>query len=211
MSSNDRESALVVRAAEGDPVALKLLLTKTRARLRAYISVQIPADVARVVDPEDIVQDTHGEVFRRIRTFESRGEDSFFRFTAAVAVNRLRNLIKSHRALKRGGGRAQASPRKKNIDDSSVDLFALLSGHGHTPSRSVARGEAIGAVQVALADLPEHYRQAIKLVHIEGKPVREVALAMGRTERAIHGLCRRALKMMQGQLGTESKFFSSPG
>lgn len=211
MLSDDRKGSLVLQAAEGDPVALKLLLAKTRPRLRAYIAVQVPADLARVVDAEDIVQETHVEVFQRIGRFEPRGPDSFFRFTAVIAVNLLRNAIKKHRAVKRGSGRGRLEQRKRNIEDSTVELFDLLAGYDRTPSRSVARGEAIHAVKDALGNLPEHYQQAIQLVDLEGKPVREVASVMGKTERAIHGLRRRALKLLQSRLGSASRFLSRPG
>ncbi len=210
MHGEERELALVRRAAAGDAVALKLLLTKTRPRLRCYISRQIPSDLGRVADADDIVQETHVVVFHRIDGFQPRGADSFFQFTAAIAMNLLRNAITRHRAAKRGGGRAPIR-RPKSIEDSTIAMLDLLAGPGHTPSRSVARHEAIEAVESALAELPDHYQQAVRLVHIEGCPVREAASRMGRTERAVHGLCRRGLKLMRNQLFSASKFLSLKG
>ena len=90
-------------------------------------------------------------------------------------------------------------------------LLDTLAGPTQTPSRNVARGEAIDAVEDALDQLPDHYRQAVWLVHIAGRPVREAALAMGRTDRAIHGLCRQGLKAMRDYLGSESRFLSRVG
>ena len=40
----------------------------------------------------------------------------------------------------------------------------------------------------ALQTLPEHYRQAVGLVCLEGRPVAEAAALMGKTQRAVHGL-----------------------
>ena len=57
-------------------------------------------------------------------------------------------------------------------------------------------------VEAPLAELPEHYRRAIWLIHIEGCSVRSAAESMGRTDRAIHGLCRRGLGLLQEKLGT---------
>ena len=56
------------------------------------------------------------------------------------------------------------------------------------------------AQQQAMADLPERYRQAVWMVHIEGLAVRDVAAKLERSDRAVHGLCRRGLKLLQEQL-----------
>ena len=55
------------------------------------------------------------------------------------------------------------------------------------------------------------YRKALRLVHIEGRSVAYAAQQMGRTERAIHGLCRRGLKLMQQCMAGASNYFSSTG
>ena len=211
MCGDDREVELVKRAAEGDAVALKLLLTESHRRLCEYISPKIPGDLRRVLDADDIVQDAHVEVFRRIGTFEFRGPDSLFRWVAAIGLSRLRNAIKRHRAAKRGGLHWTANPLSSGQQDSTIALLDLLAEPGKTPSRSVARGEAVDAVHAALANLPEGNRQAVWLVHIEGLKIAQAAAEMGRTERAVHGLCRRGLKLMQQRLESASRFLSSSG
>lgn len=90
-------------------------------------------------------------------------------------------------------------------------LFHNLAGPTKTPSRLVARSEAIVAVNHALANLPKHYHEAIQLVHIEGRSARDAGERMGRTERAIHGLCRRGLKLLEKELQSASRFLSSTG
>lgn len=211
MVGRERESDLVSRAVAGDPVALKTLLTVVHAPLCRYISLRIPLDLGRVIDAEDIVQEAHIEVFRRIHQFEVRGPGSFFRWVAVIALNRLRNALSRHRTAKRGGGRAGLDRARRSIEDSSVVFLDTLAGKGHTPSRSVARGEAVQAVETAMADLPEPYREALRLVHIEGRSVAYAAEQMGRTERSIQGLCRRGLKLMQQCMAGASNYFSSTG
>lgn len=89
-----------------------------------------------------------------------------------------------------------------------VGLLDLLGGPDHTPSRSVARHEAVAAIQSAIDGLPEDYRRAVWLVYIEGHPVAASALAMGRTERAVHNLCYKAKDRLRELLGSQSRFFS---
>ena len=89
-----------------------------------------------------------------------------------------------------------------------IALIDMLAAPGKTPSRVVARDEAVSAVEKALESLNEDQRRAIMLVHIEEKPVAEAAEAMGRTERSIHGLLRRGLEKLREVLGRESKFLT---
>ena len=205
------ELSLARRAANGDMVALKLLLTESRRHLCERMSRRIPADLRPRFDVEDIVQEAHIEVFRNIDSFEPRGPDSFARWVATIALNRLRSAIRRQRALKRGGEHTGGVPTGWSIEDSTIALLDTLAGPDHTPSRSVARLEAIEAVQAALAELPADCQRAVWLVHIEGRSVKAAATKMGRSERAIHGLCRRGLGLLRDRLRNATRFLSSTG
>ena len=205
------ESGFIQRAINGDEIALQVILARSRVQLHAYVSNRIPQHLVRVIDAEDIVQEAHIAVFRSVCTMNSDRPEAFHRWVKTIALNRLRNAIRDYRAAKRGGGRVGLGPRNRAIDDSTVELFDMLTGPGHTPSRSVARNEAIEAVQGAMSDLPEHYRQAMRLVHLEGCSFKEAALKMGKSERAVQGLCRRGMKRLAKRLGRASAFLSSTG
>jgi len=201
----------VQRAMQGDSVALKVLLTESHGRLSAQFATRVPATLRGTVGVEDLIQEAHVEVFRRIQAFVPRGPRSFDRWVLAIALSRLRNAIRRQNAVRRGGGRITTPATTRSIEDSTIVLLDAIAGPGHTPSRSVARAELVQAVQAALAELPEHNRRALWLVHIEGRPVREAAAEMGRTERAIHGLCRRGAALLRAQLKSASRFLASDG
>ncbi len=188
--------ALVERAKSGDSVALKVLLTETYGRLRGLVSQKIPPNFGSLIDPEDVIQDTHIEVFRRIGAFVPGEGDSFFRWAATIATNRVRSLLRHHRAVKRGGVDKGAKPNHWTIEDSSVALLDLAAATSKTPSRSAVRREAVSVVQAAVNGLPDRHRDAIRSVYLEGSSVREAAMRLGCTERAVHGLCRRGLKLL---------------
>jgi RNA polymerase sigma-70 factor (ECF subfamily) len=209
MDRTVRESELVSRAVEGDAVALKLILADSHRHVCACIAPRIPAGLSRILDAEDIVQDAHVEVFLHINRFVPRGPGSFSRWVTAIALNRLRNRIKEQRAAKRGGRRRAGNAVSKSFEDSTIALLDMLAAPGKTPSRCLARDEAVRTVQTALAGLPENYRQAVWFVHIEGRRAAEVATRMGRTERAIHGLCRRGLELLRERIHRSSTFMTS--
>jgi RNA polymerase sigma-70 factor (ECF subfamily) len=200
----------VHRAIRGDETALKVLLASSHARLVSFISRKIPSDLGRVVAAEDVVQEAHVEVFRRIHDTAPASEDAFFRWCAAIALSRLRNAIAKHRAQKRAGGQ-RIIGLNQSMQDSMVALLDMLAGPGKTPSRAVARAEAASAVHAALESLPKHYRDAVWLVHIEGQSAAQAGTRLGKTDQAIRGLCRRGLKLLQHDLQSASRFLSSSG
>ncbi len=202
---------LVVKAVAGQATALKLLLIESRDLLCKDIAGRVPADLRGVLDVDDVVQEAHIEVFRRIAKFVPRGPNSFYRWVSAIALSRLRNAIKWQRAAKRGGRWRAAEFRTRQVQDSTIALLDKLAGRDRTPSHYAARTEAVRAVQVAMADLPEQYRDALWLVHIEGRPVRAAAATLGRTERAVHGLCRRGMDLLRERLQSATRFLSFGG
>ncbi len=208
MSETIREDELARQAAQGDQVALTLLLMQTKRDLHGYIAGKLPAGLSGVVGADDVVQNTHVEVYRRIADFEWQGTGSFGRWLRTIAIRKLRDAIRHHRRAKRGGGRQPAALNGGAREDSMIALIDMLAAPGKTPSRVVARDEAVSAVEKALESLNEDQRRAIMLVHIEEKPIAEAAEAMGRSDRSIHGLLRRGLEKLREVLGRESKFLT---
>jgi RNA polymerase sigma factor (sigma-70 family) len=206
VTTDDRHIDLVTQAIRGDEAAIKLLLVQIKPRLAAYVARKLPADVARTVGVEDIILETYVEIFRRISTFVPRGEDAFYRWAATIALSRIRNAAKKQHAVKRGGARPAGKPVTDILDASTLALWDLIAGTQTTPSRGVTRDEAIRATQLAVQHLPEHYRQAVWLVHIEGRPIKVAAATMQRSERSIHGLCQRGLRLLKEELGTFTRF-----
>lgn len=202
-----QDSETVIRAIKGDSIALKILLTGVHHQLKQRLGRKIPANLQSLIEPEDVLQEVHVEVFRRISQFKPQGEAAFERWVATIAITRLRNLIKKYRAIKRGGDKVAVDPNGK-LFESSAALFDRLSGDVRSPSRNVARREAVLAMQVAMTGMPDHYRQAIQLVHLEGKSAKEAAERMDKTERAVHGLLRRGMSLLQQRLGNASMYLS---
>jgi RNA polymerase sigma-70 factor, ECF subfamily len=203
-------SELVERAAAGDEVATTVLLSITYSRLQQHLQRRIPRDIQACIDVDDVVQDTQIQVFRNVSTFRSTGPDSFYRWVATVGLHRLRNIIKAQRALKRGRGRTIGGSSGSAETGSSHSLMDWLRGPDNTPSQHASRLEAEDALSASLGGLPEHYRQAVRLVYLEGRSVEEVARIMGRTERAIHNLCHKAKEQLHLAMGSTSRFFSRP-
>jgi len=189
---------LVAQAVAGDEVALVMLLTETRQRLVSDVAIRMSPEFQGVVGPEDIVQETHAEAFRRIGSFEYRGEASFYRWLCMIAIRQLLGIIRQLRAAKRNGKHITRAPAANG--QSSAELLAMLSGSYSTPSSHFSTKEAASRLNSAVGRLPEDYAHAIRSVYLNGRAVREIAQELGRTERAVYGMCRRGLKKLQSML-----------
>ncbi|MEK6676469.1 MAG: sigma-70 family RNA polymerase sigma factor [Planctomycetota bacterium] len=210
MNENRTEAELILESIQGNQAALTTLLRQSRRRLLEYIGGKVPPILRGVVDPEDLVQEAHAAVFRKVTTFVPRGEDSFFRWVATIALRKLRDANRAFRAQKRGGGRAAVSV-PAGVEDSIFAFFNQVVSPTKTPSRVVSREEAVGIVLGELDRLPESQRRAVWSVYIEGQAVESAASQLGVTPPAIRGLCRRGLERLRSCLGTPSHFLSTSG
>jgi len=205
-SPGTSSSELIERAVAGDEIATTVLLSICYPRLQKHLQRRIPRDIQGCIDVEDVVQDSQIQIFRNMPAFRNTGPDSFYRWVATVALHRLRNIIKAQRAIKRGRGCTIGGTLTDG--GSSLMLLDYVCGPENSPSQHAARTEAQVALDACLAELPEHYRQAVRLVYLEGRPVEEVARIMGRTKRAVHNLCHKAKEQLHIALGSTSRFFS---
>lgn len=202
------EAALIDAAVAGDDAALERLLMRSHRRLAAHLESKMPRALRRLLNVEDILQDTYLTVFQKIGDYRYRGHGSFFRWLATVGDSRLIDTIKSERTTKRGGDYRRVENATSPKTGSVVEFLDLLSTDERTPSGDAAGHEARHCVQAALNDLKEDHREVLQLRYLEGLPVREVAERMHRSEGAVCLLCHRALKRLQELLGTSTRFFS---
>jgi RNA polymerase sigma-70 factor, ECF subfamily len=207
LESPQHGDELLTQLLAGQPFALERLLFREHDRLFAYIQRKFPADLRGIAGPEDVLQETFAQVCEQADRFKPDGPDSFYRWAATIARNRLMDLIKAQRAAKRGG-KAERLTLPEARDHSVVELFSLLRADEPAPSRRAMTGEALAAMRIAIANLGPEMRRAIEMRYLQGLGVAEVATAMGRTERAIHQLCHRALKRLRSSIGRASDFLS---
>ena len=202
------QDKLLADALRGDQIALQQLLLHNYTRLADSIRTRVPASLRTVVDVDDVLQSTFIQVFRGLSGFRDGDAEAFFAWMRSIAAARLKDAIRSATRKKRGGDWRRLEPGVANSTGSLLDLIDLLSDQRRSPSGSVAAHEAIVALQVALAGLPEDQRQAIRLRHIESLTIEEVVEKMGRTEGAVRGLLHRGKASLKKSIGNSSAWFS---
>jgi RNA polymerase sigma-70 factor (ECF subfamily) len=201
----DGEDTRLIRlASSGDTAALQQLLLRYDERLLAYIDSRLPADVRQVYEPADVLQDTLCEAARSIGQFTDESADAFDRWLVTIARNRIVDLIRRHRSVKRGGkARSVSLPVGMLDDDSVILLLEQVAVYERTPSQSALSHETVATVQAALSRLPEDFQKVVRLRYLEGFSAADTGRRMGRTEGAIRTLCHRAVQVLVTELKNE--------
>jgi len=195
------EETLITDAAGGSSAALQRLFYLYHKRLLSYVTKHMPEELQQQAEPQDVLQDTFFEVTRRITDFKQDGDQAFFRWIATIARNRIIDLSRMARSLKRGGGRGQI-----NDEETLVQLLEQLAVYSRTPSRSAAAHEFMASFESSLARLSELHQQAIRLRYIDGLSADQAAEKMRRSKGAFHMLCNRGLKALRIELQSASRF-----
>jgi len=202
---NPEQRRLLALAVAGDRDALGTLLEQFGPAIEH--ALRIDPRWQGAIDPSDVMQVTYIEAFLRIGGFEVERAAAFPAWLRQVAENNLRDAI---RALESQGG----GPRQRRVDvgpsDASyVGLLDLLASSVNTPSVSVRHGEAREFLYAALDRLPSDYAQAVRLYDLEGRPIDEVAAALGRSAGAVHMLRLRAHDRLRELLGSPSRILDT--
>lgn len=201
------ESALTAAVA-GDRVALERLLLDHYDELARRIEAKLPPRLQSTQAVEDILQLTFLQAFLDIAHFQQRTDATFGAWLARIAENRLCDAIRQHDRPKHGGDWKRVGDRPR--DDSRIlSLWDWIAADDTSPPSAAVRGEALQALQVALAALPDDQRMAIQLQQLEGKSVEETAVALGRTPGAIRGLVHRGKLELIAALGRASQWLKS--
>ncbi|MDG2220722.1 MAG: sigma-70 family RNA polymerase sigma factor [Rubripirellula sp.] len=203
------QEALLEAAKRGDKIALQQLLISRYDQLSSVIRSRIPAQLRTVLDVEDILQIAFIQVFRGLSNFKVGDTEAFHAWVRSIAEAKVTDAIRSATRKKRGGDWKRIEAGVPNTSESFLDLILLLSDQRRTPSQSAATHEAVVALQIALAGLPEDQREAIRLRHIECLTVEEVVDKLNKSEPAVRGLLHRGKLSLKQSLGQSSTWFST--
>ncbi|MFT3920915.1 MAG: sigma-70 family RNA polymerase sigma factor [Myxococcales bacterium] len=180
--------------------ALGRLLEQYRHYLTLLARTQIGRRLQGKADASDLVQEAFLQAHQHIGGFRGTSEAEWVvwlrRILAAVVANHVRHYL----GTQQRDARLEQALAVELDDTSGVLQMGLIANHS-TPSRLVAKGEALLELAQALEQLPDDYRQVIMLRHLEGLPFATVAERMGRTVASVQNLWVRALSRLKRSVG----------
>jgi RNA polymerase sigma-70 factor (ECF subfamily) len=202
MAERDQRGDLVQKATLGQRAALESLLLAHASRLARHIAHKLSESRPRIVDVDDVLQETLTQAIRDVHTCKAETEAGFAAWLNSVADHRLHDMLRGLRRKKRGGRTQQ--PAGQEATSGWLELLDLIADAKQTPSQSAARREAAAAIQIAVAGLPDDQRNAIRLRYLDGKSVHEAAEEMQRSPGAVKGLIHRARQALRDSLRRSS-------
>ncbi len=178
---------LFQKARNGDREAWGVLVALYRGPLEAHIRKRVGQHLRQDVDLEDVLQESLTQATQSLSHCQAATAPSFLAWLEGIAEHVILNLARRKRS------------------DKILYVEKDAPAPGPTPSNLHRRVERMDRLQRALDGLSPDYREVIKLVRLEGLPIREAAGRMGRTPKAVAHLLGRALaKLKESFADTES-------
>jgi RNA polymerase sigma-70 factor (ECF subfamily) len=194
---------LIRRARDGDRDALNQLCEKYRPFLRLIAKSGVGAEVNRRAETSDVVQLTELDIAQSIQDFRGTTEPEFSAWLKRILHRNIADAVRNNRAAKRD------VRREARLDDphgsAAISWFQPI-GNDATPSQFVMKGESALQLALALESLAPDQRDVVRLRHIEGLKLHEIATQLHKTPGAVAGLLRRGLVTLRDRMGSESRY-----
>ena len=183
ISLTDRleDARLLRQVAEGDERALEDFYSRYFSRVYRYVYYRVGADHHHA---EEAVNDTFMEAIKKADGYDpERGSIEAWLITLS------RNRIRANNAAM---GRQNDYERSWSMLDGEMDAFFADLDGGNLPESALINEELAQLVGAAMSSLPEEYAKLLEMKYIRDLPVREMATALHKTEKAIESQLTRA-------------------
>lgn len=173
----DTTSSLLERARAGDTAAVEALFARCIPILQRWARGRLPLWARDMADTHDVVQDAVVQTFKRIETFDARGEGALQAYLRQAVMNRIRDHIR----------RVGRRPQSEELDPEQAD-------EGPSPLEQAVGQEAVERYESALARLSDTDRELIVASIELGYDFEQLAEATGRRSAdAARKAAKRAL------------------
>lgn len=193
----------------GDRNALLQLLLDVQNELGRFVADRHGTALQSQISDDDILQETFVRAFRDVKSLRADNRIGFVVWLETIAANQIRDTARRQSAAKRGGNRIQERATRERFAERAVELIEeLVDVDGGTPSHFAARNEAMDALTVALANLSDEQREAVRLHFFERLTLIETAARMDRSWDSVRGLIQRAKQSLRASMHKSSLWFS---
>ncbi|TWT50442.1 ECF RNA polymerase sigma factor SigD [Rubripirellula amarantea] len=196
MTMNEDEiRCLLALATAGDDSALGQLLEQYRPLLTRMTQQQLPNDLQPRVGNSDAVQVSCLSAIRSIKNFDGNDPAEFIAWLTKLHHDNLQDIRRDHI------DRDKRSTRR----ETSGSNLVFRDERQQTGSAWTIQREDRQAVLDALDALPENQAQVIRMRHMDGMKLKEIAEVVDRSPAAVAGLLKRGLKTLREHFdGTNS-------
>ena len=182
------EAGLIARIVTGE----KELFHELIRPYERMVYLTLFSIVKNETEAEDGAQETVISAYRHLASF--RGDAKFSTWLTTIAINEGRKRLRKAK-------RAAEESIEEEVEAHEGDYSpAPLTDWREIPLEALERKELREALRVAVAELPDIYRQVFTLRDLEELNVEETAQALGITTGAVKVRLHRARMMLQKRL-----------
>jgi len=183
-------------AKEGDRDARGRLLEHFRPELCERARRRIEGKLRARLDESDLAQQSCLSALRNFDRFDGNDVAQFAAWLHGIHEQNVRDAIRDH-----------AVYQKRAVSKEADDAGALDAARAEatSPSERAIRVERNARLAEVLETLPEGQREAVRLRHLEGCSLAQIARRLDRTEAATAGLLKRGLAKLREKLKDESE------
>lgn len=190
--------SLLLRAREGDETSFGMLLDMYRSALRNAAAHELGDRVRVRTDASDVVQQTMLSAMRNFDAFAGNDEPAFVAWLQKIQTRNVQDCLRQHVRAERRSVRREVA-----IDDSNFVTDGLPNNGQPPPEKHAHDQERIARLQKAIAQLPHDQQIAVRMRHLEGRTLEEIATSMEKSKMAVASLITRGLRNLRSTLSPE--------
>lgn len=189
--------SLIALARSGSTDALSELFASCRDYLLMVANGEVADDLRPKAAPSDLVQQTLMEAYQGFERFEGASEGELYLWLRRILLNNVNDVTRGFRQT----ARRDIDREVRLVDDDSQGAFRQgLVADGTSPSARAVKSEEQVLLAKALARLPPHYAEAIRLRNLEFRSFAEVGEALQISADSARKLWERAVRKLTREL-----------
>lgn len=194
-----RIQQLIREARGGSSAALGELLEMHRPYLHVLARRRLLGPIQARLDASDLCQRTCLEVFENFDGFHGDTVESWLAWIREIHECTLKNALRDHYGTKK-----RTLSREEKLGDPARPSAEQFAAEQSTPSQRAMRSEDAVRLARALSQLPDDQAEAIRLRHLEGFSLAQIAAQFGRSETAVSQLIYRGMTRLREILNLAS-------
>ena len=189
-----------INEARENSEVLGRLLQKYRSHLREVADRQVRGRLGARLDASDLIQQTFLEAHRCFSQFLGEHEPELVAWLRTILDRNISNTIRDQVLRQKRDIRKEKPLDVKHPNESTGPGQEVLAANHTSPSQKAMRSERYERLAAILATLPEDQRDAVRMRHLEGKSLAEIAKTMDRSLGAAAGLIKRGMQALRERM-----------
>ena len=149
-------------------------------------------------DAEEVTQDVLMKVYRKIGAF--RGDSALSSWIYRITFNTAMSRLRAHRGARAAEQERDRAHAVESSDDGTARTSADPADWSHMPDEELLRFELRRAVEAAVRELPEIYREPVILRDFEGLTTEEASTRLKVKDQTLKSRLHRGRLLLRERL-----------